>query len=327
VLTQPLGSTGLTVTPIGLGLAALGRPAYITAGRDVDLGEDRTQTSMERRTHEVLDAAYQAGVRYLDAARSYGRAEDFLASWLKSRGVAPGALTVGSKWGYTYVGEWRLDTAVQEVKDHSVAALRRQLDESQAALGTYLSLYQIHSATLETGVLDNREVLAILADQRDRGLNIGLTVSGPQQGDVICRALEVELDGANPFQTVQATWNLLEPSAGTALAEAHRAGWGVIVKEAVANGRLAVRGARGDHSGLGRVARQHGVPADQVAMAAALSQPWNDVVLSGAVTVAELTSNVQAVSLTLTDADLDELGQLAQPAEEYWEERSRLPWR
>jgi hypothetical protein len=40
-----------------------------------------------------------------------------------------------------------------------------------------------------------------------------------------------------------------------------------------------------------------------------------------------LTSNVQAVSLTLTDADLDELGQLAQPAEEYWEERSRLPWR
>jgi aryl-alcohol dehydrogenase-like predicted oxidoreductase len=78
---------------------------------------------------------------------------------------------------------------------------------------------------------------------------------------------------------------------------------------------------------LGRVARRHGVPVDQVAMAAALSQPWTDVVLSGAVTVAELTSNVQAVGLRLTDADLEELGHLAQPAQVYWEERSRLPWR
>src|SRR6202022_3003764 len=141
-------------------------------------------------------------------------------------------------------------------------------------------LYQIHSATLESGVLDDHAVLAELNTMRAGGLTIGLSVSGSRQAEVIRRALAVRVDGVNPFQTVQATWNLLEPSAGTALAEAHQAGWGVIVKEAVANGRLAVHGARGDHPGLGRVARWHGVPADQVAMAAALSQPWSDVVLS-----------------------------------------------
>ena len=77
---RPLGSTGLTVSRIGLGLAALGRPAYITLGRDRDLGGDRSVPTLERLCHEMLDAAYAAGIRYIDAARSYGLAERFLAS-------------------------------------------------------------------------------------------------------------------------------------------------------------------------------------------------------------------------------------------------------
>lgn len=63
------------------------------------------------------------------------------------------------------------------------------------------------------------------------------------QADVIRRALEVDVNGENPFRVVQATWNLLEPSSGAALAEAHSAGWDVIVKEVLANGRLTIRSA------------------------------------------------------------------------------------
>jgi len=70
--TRPLGATGLQVTPIGLGLAALGRPAYINLGREKDLGNDRSIAALEERSHGVLNAAYDAGVRYVDAARSYG---------------------------------------------------------------------------------------------------------------------------------------------------------------------------------------------------------------------------------------------------------------
>jgi len=84
---RPLGSTGLRVTPIGLGLAALGRPGYITLHRADDVGFDRSVTALERRSHEVLSAAYDAGVRYFDAARSYGFAERFLASWLRGRAL------------------------------------------------------------------------------------------------------------------------------------------------------------------------------------------------------------------------------------------------
>src|SRR2546423_8710499 len=137
---RPLGATGLKVTPVGFGLAAVGRPGYITLGREHDIGTDRSVDALERRSHEVLEAAYDAGVRYFDAARSYGFAERFLASWLRQRGLTPEAVTVGSKWGYTYVGDWRVDARVDEVKEHSPAALPPAIEESRALLGGELTL-------------------------------------------------------------------------------------------------------------------------------------------------------------------------------------------
>lgn len=304
--SRPFGKTGLMVTPLGLGLAAVGRPAYITAGRATDLGGDRSEAALERRAHEVLTAAYEAGVRYFDVARSYGRAEQFLSSWLRARRLAPGSVTVGSKWGYTYVGDWRLDAPVHEVKDHSLAALRRQRQESRALLGEFLGLYQIHSATLESGVLEDRAVLSALHGLRTEGLAIGLSVSGPSQAKVIDRALGVTLDGVNPFQSVQATWNLLEPSAGPALARAHAAGWGVIIKEALANGRLASE--------------------DRIAIAAALANPWADVVLSGAVSGAQVASNARALDLRLDPEAVVTVTARAESPEQYWHERSQRAW-
>ena len=324
--TWPLGSTGLQVTPVGLGLAALGRPAYIDLGRDADLGVDRGVEELERRCHQVLDAAYDHGVRYLDAARSYGRAEEFLASWLDARRLDPDEVTVGSKWGYTYVGDWRMDAETHEVKDHSLAALTRQLAETRALLGDHLDLYQVHSATLDSGVLEDPAVLAELARLRDDGVVIGLSSSGPGQAATIRRALEVTADGVGPFACVQATWNLLEPSAGPALAEASAAGWGVIVKEAVANGRLTPHGQGPAAAALGRVGARHGAGVDAVALAAVLANPWTDVVLSGAVTPAQLEANLAALRVELTPEDLEELAILAEPPERYWQERAGLSW-
>lgn len=301
--TRRLGSTGLTVSRIGLGLAALGRPAYINLGREHDLGANRGVEELERRCHEMLDAAYAAGIRYIDAARSYGMSEHFLGTWLNARNVPKDAITVGSKWGYSYVGAWRLDAPVHEVKDLSVATLRRQIVESRSLLGDRLQLYEIHSATIESKVLENVDVLNELVRLRSAGLAIGLTVTGPHQADMIRRALDVHVDGINPFQVVQATWNRLESSAGTALAEAHARGWGVIVKEAMANGRLADQAV--------------------LAFAAALSQPWADVVLSGAVTPEQLEDNVKSI------ASMREPGEspdIAESPADYWSRRGTLAW-
>jgi len=318
-----LGSTGLPATPLGLGLAALGRPAYINLDRTTDLGTDRSVAAMEERCHRMLDAAYAAGVRYFDAARSYGRAEAFLASWLTRRNPPPETITIGSKWGYSYVGDWRLDANVHEVKNLSADHLRRQFTDSRTILGTRLQLYQIHSATLESGVLEDRAVLDELGRLRGAGLAIGLTVSGPRQQDVIRRALQVSVAGRNPFQVVQATWNLLEQSAGSALADASALGWGVIVKESLANGRLTARNRDPHLTALAGRAEAHHVPLETYALAAARSQPWADVVLTGAVTPDQLRSNLAALTLPV---DTTDLGMMAEAPEEYWKKRSGLPW-
>jgi aryl-alcohol dehydrogenase-like predicted oxidoreductase len=313
-----LGRTGLRVSRIGLGLAALGRPGYINLGHGEDLRGQTEVDVMERNAHEVLDAAYDGGVRYFDAARSYGKAEAFLASWLQRRGLRLGDVTVGSKWGYTYTADWRVDADPAEVKDLSAATLRRQVAESRALLGPHLRLYQIHSATLESGVLEDREVLDELARLREEELAIGFSVTGPRQAETIRRALEV-----GGFDTVQTTWNLLERSAGPALGEAHTAGLGVLVKEVLANGRLTPRG--GD-SVLTQVAAERGTTPDALAFAAVIAQPWLDVALSGATTVDQLRSNLAAPDVDYDDELDQRLAPLAEEPAEYWATRSALPW-
>jgi aryl-alcohol dehydrogenase-like predicted oxidoreductase len=314
---RTLGDTGLRVSPIGLGLAALGRPGYINIGHGADLSGRTDVAAMERNAHSVLDAAFAAGVRYLDAARSYGKAEAFLASWLERRRLQPDDLTIGSKWGYTYTAAWRVDAEQPEVKDLSVATLRRQFAESRALLGPRLRLYQIHSATLESGVLENPEVLVELARLRDEGVAVGFSVTGPGQAETILRALQTAA-----FDTVQATWNLLERSASPALAQAHTEGLGVIVKEALANGRLTDRTA---DPLLTAAAEEWGATPDGLALAAVLAQPWADA-LSGATTADQLRSNLAALDLDY-DKELDDrLVMLSEEPAKYWAARAALPW-
>ena len=275
-----LGAGGPVVSRIGLGLAALGRPAYITSGREEDL-PDRSVTGMRTRTFSMLDAAYAAGVRYVDAARSYGRAEEFLAGWLAERGRAD--VIVGSKWGYRYTGGWRLDAPRQEVKDHSLVMFTTQLAQSRALLGDRITLYQVHSLTLDSGLLADAALLAALSRLRAEGVIIGLSASGPHQAETIRRALSLTVDGQHMFTATEVTWNLLEASVGPAAAR--------------------------------------GVTEDAIALAAALAQPWASVVLSGAVTRAQLDENRAA----LTVGPLPALS-LAEAPDAYWAGRAARPW-
>jgi aryl-alcohol dehydrogenase-like predicted oxidoreductase len=312
---------------LGLGLAAVGRPAYLTGGREADLGGARSVAQMRARTVNVLDAAYANGIRYVDTARSYGLAEEFLADWLRARPDVTDVV-VASKWGYRYVGDWRLDVDVHEVKEHTLEAFEKQWRESSTLLGGRLGLYQVHSVTEDSPLLRDEPLQRALADLRDDGLAVGFSTSGPHQDDAIRAALSLRVGGTPLFDSVQSTWNLLETSAAPALAEAHAAGLTVILKECFANGRL-VPGTEDSADGVRNAVRHAdhmGVGVDQLAIAAAAAQPWATRVLSGAATTAQVESHVAGVALDLTPEQVTDLAGDAEDPQNYWAARSRRAW-
>ncbi|SDC10950.1 aldo/keto reductase [Actinokineospora iranica] len=304
-----------TLNRFTLGLAALGRPAYINLGRAGALPADRGVASLRAATEDVLDAAYAAGIRRVDTARSYGRAEEFLAGWLDARGHTD--VTVSSKWGYAYVGGWRMDAETHESKEHSLPRFRAQLAESRALLGDRIALYQVHSLTSDSPLFTDGPLLDALAELADSGQRLGFSTSGPAQADTVRRGLALERAGVRVFRAVQSTWNPLEPSVGPALADAHAHGAHVAVKEALANGRLAVRAPES----LLAAARELGATPDALALSVALAQPWADTVLLGPASTAQLAANLASAGLTPP-----ELPDLAEDPAEYWATRSALRW-
>lgn len=305
---------------IAVGLAALGRPAYINLGRSEVLPPGREVEAMRAATYDVLDDAYRAGVRWIDVARSYGLSEDFLGGWLADR--AHPDVTVSSKWGYRYVGGWQLDAEVHEVKEHTAERFAGQWAETVELLGKSVSLYQVHSLTVDSPLFTDDRLIGALAELAAAGVLVGFSTSGPAQADAIRRAFDLEVSGVPVFSAVQSTWNLLEPSAGPALAEARAAGKRVLVKETVANGRLVVE----PPVALARIAQEHGAGPDAVAIAAVLAQDWRPVAVIGPSSTAQLAENLLAVRVKLSGGELGELLALAEEPAAYWRHRSCLGW-
>jgi aryl-alcohol dehydrogenase-like predicted oxidoreductase len=287
----------------------------MTLGHADDI-TDVTEAGMERAAHQVMDAAYALGIRHYDAARSYGLAESFLGRWLSARRVTD--ITVSSKWGYRYAANWQRRAEVHEVKDHSLPHFESQWRQSKEQLGPWLEIYQVHSLTTESPALTNGPLLDALAKLRDSGVAIGASVSGPQQAEVIDALIDVNRGGGPLFTWVQATWNVLERSSGPALTRAKAAGLRVIIKEALANGRLTARG--NIHTAIERAASLR-VPVDALCLSIARAQPFADVVLSGAATDRQVQSNAQWVPVSAL-----ELSELECAPQDYWRERSALVW-
>lgn len=288
---------------------------------------------MRAQAHEVLDEAYGLGIRYFDCARSYGLSEDFVGSWLASKPAdVVSSVVIGSKWGYEYTAGWRVDVdtaagEAHEVKKHTVEQHEKQLGETRALLGKNLHLYQIHSATEETGVLEAPDVLGALSRLDDDGVAVGASVSHPQVRP-IAQLAAADRGGRPLFASVQATFNLLDQSAGPALAAAAEQGVFVIVKEAVANGRLTSRSTDSKVLSLLQAeADKLATTPDALALAWVLSQSWVGMCLSGAATAAQLRANLDALRLAPLAADVRErLAALRQDPEAYWKERKALPW-
>ena len=309
---------------IGLGLAALGRPGYINIGHDNDLGSDKSKASMRDYCHQVLDFAYNNGVRYFDTARVYGDAEEFLSSWIRKQSQFNGF--VGSKWGYEYLANWEVNANKHERKDHSAAFLKQQWVETRMNLGKNVDLYHIHSVTPESSVLDDPAVIKELEIIKKNGLEIGISTSGPEQKKMIEKLLKIN-ENLKLFSFLQSTVNIFEQSCIPILKEAHNQKINIIAKEVFSNGLLT--NANKDYhqeqlQNLQNIAKEINLTLEQLSYLWVYQLPFIKIILTGASTISQLQENLNCLKkLNTTIPNLDNLNL---SVEDYWSTRKSLSW-
>lgn len=314
------------IEQIGLGTASIGRPSYINIRQ-----EETAPFSLEAfkaKAMTVLDEAYRQGVRYFDTAPGYGLAEKWLIEWLENQDDH--TIELATKWGYTYVANFDPDAAVHEVKEHSLRKLNEQWEQSLHLL-PYLTTYQIHSATLETGVLRNSEILNRLAELRDRyDLRIGLTASGENQCAILEEAMSIEMGGRALFEVYQVTYNILDQSVGALAKQLSEQGKRLIIKEALANGRLFPNPNFPHYQqlyhALSGLAEKYQVGIDAVALRFCVDAVAPYQVLSGAAISAHLNDNLKAENFELEPSELAILKGFGISTRAYWNERKKLGW-
>ncbi len=311
---------------LGLGTAALGRPQYINV-RQEDC-DNYNLAEFRKQSFSVLENAYNAGIRYFDTAPGYGLAEELVLEWLKTKNDS--SIEIATKWGYTYTANFDAKATVHEVKEHSLSKLNEQWDFSKQLL-PYLKVYQIHSATLETGVLENKQVLEQLAFlKKEHNLKIGLTTTGTNQVEIIKKALDVLVDGEQVFDLFQVTYNFLDQSLQEICDELISQNKSIVIKEALANGRV-FRNEKYPHYNdmyiaLERLSKKHKVGVDAISLKYCEQTVSNSIVLSGASNTEQLNQNVKLNDFTLTEDDIKLLNSFKILTDLYWSERKKLQW-
>ncbi|TXD46897.1 aldo/keto reductase [Polaribacter sp. IC073] len=311
---------------LGLGTAALGRPQYINVRTETC--DNSNLTEFRKQSFAVLEAAYNLGVRYFDTAPGYGLAEALVLEWVQTK--SDNSIEIATKWGYTYTANFDLNASVHEVKEHSLSKLKEQWNYSKQLL-PYLKVFQIHSATLETGVLENAEVLEQLAFlKKEHNLKIGLTTTGTNQVEVIKKALHILVDGESVFDAFQVTYNFLDQSLLEISSELISQNKSIVIKEALANGRVFKNENYAHYSEvyaiLDRLSKKHCVGVDAISLKYCAQTIPNSIVLSGASTEEQLKENLKMNSFTLSTDEIELLNSLKVSPELYWTERKKLAW-
>lgn len=311
---------------LGLGTAALGRPQYINIRQENT--NNSTLEAFRKHSFSVLDEAYNLGIRYFDTAPGYGLAEKLVLEWLQTKDDT--SIEIGTKWGYTYTANFDANATIHEVKEHSLSKLNAQWNFSKQLL-PHLKVYQIHSATLETGVLENKEVLKKLAFLRkEHNLKIGLTTSGANQVEVVKKALDIVADGSQIFDLFQITYNFLDQSLFQISDELIHQNKSIVIKEAMANGRV-FRNQHYKHYDklytiLEELSKKYTVGIDAITLKYCAQKIPESIVLSGASSATQLKENLKMSSFYLAKDEIKLLDSFKINSELYWAERKKLQW-
>ena len=199
--TVALGSTGIQVSRLGIGLSEIG------------------STPMELSAVEsLLNGGLDIGINFLDTAACYDNSEELVGKTVAHR---RSEYALASKCGHIaggYQGEaWTAQTVTDSI-DRSLRLLQTD----------YVDLMQLHSCTVE--ILERGDVIEALLRARDAGKTRFVGYSGDNEAAMW--AVESGI-----FHTLQTSFSLVDQKARNGLfAAAEAKGMGVIIKRPIGNG-------------------------------------------------------------------------------------------
>jgi len=212
---RPLGSTGMMVSPLGLGTVKFGRNQQVKYPSGFELPTD---VEIAR----LLDLARELGVNLLDTAPAYGSSQERLGRLLGAR--RPGWVIV-SKVGEIFEnGRSRFDFSYA----HTVATVEQSLRTLRTDV---IDCVLIHSDGDDLRILDSEGAPDALRDLKRRGLIRAHGMSS--------KTVEGGLRTVRELDVVMATCNLGYDAERPVLEAAAGAGKGVLIKKGLMSGHVA----------------------------------------------------------------------------------------
>ena len=203
----------MRVSPVGLGAVKLGR----TAG--LKHGAFRLPTDAEAA--DLIALAEDLGITLIDTAPAYGVSEERLGALLQGR---RDRWVISTKAGEEFDGE-------RSTFDFSGRAVRASVERSLARLRTNrLDVVLLHSDGRDVEIIERSGSVEALETLKKQGKVRAIGAS--------TKTVEGAMLAAERMDVVMLSLNPAYPADAPALAEAARLGTGVMVKKALAGGRL-----------------------------------------------------------------------------------------
>lgn len=260
-LQRPLGSTGLMVSPLGLGTVKFGRDQGVKYPNGFTIPDDQQAAALLRQAQGL-------GINLLDTAPAYGHSETRLGPLL--RGQRDQWIIV-SKVGEEFENN-------QSRFDFSAAHTRFSVERSLQRLETdCIDLVMVHSDGNDLHILEHTGVYETLARLKQEGKIRAYGFSG--------KTVAGGLKALESGDCAMVTYNLNEQAERPVIEYAASHGKGILIKKALASGHAC---------------QQPGIDPVQASFEALFMQPGVTAAIVGTINPVHLAHNVATAAAVLS---------------------------